>query len=75
MCPATTMAHTGTDPIELQTIQVEPKPEPGPPSYASLDIPTILKKDPRFYTPADRHALSRHNSQMKGKEGEQKTKL
>ena len=65
------MAHTGTDPIELQTIQVEPKPEPGPPSYASLDIPTILKKDPRLYTTVDRLALSRHNSQMKRKEAAQ----
>ena len=55
------MAHTGTNPIEPQSTQAEPKSEPEPPSYAFLDIPTILKKDPRMYTINDRLAISRHS--------------
>ena len=42
-----TMARTGTNPIEQHSAQAEPSSETEPPSYASLDIPTILKKDPR----------------------------
>ena len=45
-CPATTMAHTETYPIEQHSDQGKSSIELEPPSYASLDIPTLMKKDP-----------------------------
>ena len=48
-------------PIEQQFEQGKPTSESAPPPYASLDINTIMKKDPRTYTMDDRMALSRHS--------------
>ena len=68
-CPATTMAHTGKNPIEKQSDQAKPSSESAPHSYASLDIPTLLKKDPRTYTMNDRLVHSRHSQRkMEAKE-------
>ena len=50
--PITSLAHTGTNPIE----PTEPQSEP--PSYASLD-PALLKKDPALYTHEERLAIRR----------------
>ena len=56
LAPITTLAHTGTNPIELTNPQEEPQLDP--PSYASLD-PAILNKDPALYTNKDRLAIRR----------------
>ena len=56
--PITTLAHTGTNPIEPANPQEEPQPHLDPPSYASLD-PAILNKDPALYTTEDRIAIRR----------------
>jgi len=58
------MAHTGTNPIEQQSEQAKPNYESEPPAYASLDIDTILKKDPRMFSMAERMALSRHSKRQ-----------
>ena len=44
--PKTTLAHTGTNPIE------HPEPQIKPPSYDSLD-PALLEKDPALFTPEE----------------------
>ena len=55
--PKSTMAHTGTNPIEHpepQTNHIEhPEPQTKPPSYDSLD-PALLEKNPALFTPEER---------------------
>ena len=50
--PKTTLAHTGTNPIE------HPEPQIEPPSYDSLDL-ALLEKDPALFTPEERIAYRR----------------
>ena len=50
--PKSTMAHTGTNPIE------HPEPQIKPPSYDSLD-PALLEKDPALFTPEERFTYRR----------------
>ena len=47
LAPKTTLAHTGTNPIE------HPEPQTEPPSYDSLD-PALLEKDPALFTPEEK---------------------
>ena len=60
--PKSTMANTGTNPIEHpepQTNHIEHhEPQTKPPSYDSLN-PALLEKDPALFTPEERFTYGR----------------
>ena len=67
-CPATTMAHTGSNPSEHQIVQVEPE---NPPAYfedfTTLDVEAIQAKRPGERTPPEQFALARFGKNQKGR--------
>ena len=67
-CPATTMAHTGTNPSEHQIVQVEPE---NPPAYqedfTTLGVDAILAKRPGERSLPEQFALARFGKSQRGR--------
>ena len=67
-CPATTMAHTGTNPSEHQIVQVEPDCPPAyQVDYTTLDVDAIIAKRPGDRSLPEQMALSRFGKSQKGR--------
>ena len=60
-CPEATTAHTGTNPMSGNLEQ------DSPPEYASLEIKSILAKEPHERDPFEKEALARHSLKLKSR--------